>query len=359
MMEYDQYNPQWKDQMAQAKDDFIDRMTKMQNMQTVIRGAIALVEVAIIALTPPNPVTIILEVISIGIALAESIKQQKRYLEQLQHAKSSMLKAISDVDKANGRINEECGKLETSWGHLLENGKRTLTNVNAVTGRLREVMPKLYSGVTADKLTFSSNRAFETYNAQHIKGETDNIKAFMVNELFPRINGALEDLYGTFKIDQLPTMVWVTHEVVTKVKINATIEDIVAEVKPRDKRFTNLEIMHLVGKMFPQRKCYQYYPLDPARKKVNHPTYAIQDINKLASTLQTALFFMPLTADCSNMNDIVKSAQRIECNCASSNCPCVQAADDRIYEYVVACLRPDTACVQQGAQGVHVCTGRD
>ena len=98
-------------------------------------GAIALVEVAIIALTPPNPVTIILEVISIGIALAESIKQQKRYLEQLQHAKSSMLKAISDVDKANGRINEECGKLETSWGHLLENGKRTLTNVNVRSRR--------------------------------------------------------------------------------------------------------------------------------------------------------------------------------------------------------------------------------
>ena len=50
-------------------------------------------------------------------------------------------------------------------------------------------------------------------------GETDNIKAFMVDELFPRINGALEDLYGTFKIEQLPTMVWVTHEVVTKVQL--------------------------------------------------------------------------------------------------------------------------------------------
>ena len=64
-------------------------------------------------------------------------------------------------------------------------------------------------------------------------------------------------------------------------KINATIEKIVEEVKPRDQRFANLEILHLVGRMFPQRKCYQYYPLDPARNKVNHPTYAIQDINKV------------------------------------------------------------------------------
>ena len=98
-------------------------------MYTAI-GAIALVEIAIIALTPPNPVTIILEVISIGIALAESIKQQKTYLEQLKNAKSSSLKAIADVDRANSQINEECRKLETSWGHLLENGKRTLANVN-------------------------------------------------------------------------------------------------------------------------------------------------------------------------------------------------------------------------------------
>ena len=40
----------------------------------------------------------------------------------------------------------------------------------AVTGRLREVMPKLYSGVNADRLTFSSNRAFETNNGKRIKG---------------------------------------------------------------------------------------------------------------------------------------------------------------------------------------------
>ena len=40
----------------------------------------------------------------------------------------------------------------------------------------------------------------------------------MINELYPRINGALEDMFGPFKIEQLPTMVWVTHEVVTKVK---------------------------------------------------------------------------------------------------------------------------------------------
>ena len=93
-------------------------------------GAIALVEIAIIALTPPNPVSIILEIIGIGIALVENIKQQKNYLDQLKNAKSSMLKAITDVDKANRQLNEECGKLETSWGHLLENGKRTLENVN-------------------------------------------------------------------------------------------------------------------------------------------------------------------------------------------------------------------------------------
>ena len=85
---------------------------------------------AIIALTPPNPVTIILEIISIGVALAESIKQQRNYLDQLKTAKSSMLKAIGDVDRSNRLINEECGKLENSWGHLLENGKRTLDNVN-------------------------------------------------------------------------------------------------------------------------------------------------------------------------------------------------------------------------------------
>ena len=89
-----------------------------------------MVEVAIIALTPVNPITIILEVVSIGVALASSIKQQKQYLEQLRNAKSSIIKAIGEVDKANGRINQECGKLETSWGHLLENGKRSLDNVN-------------------------------------------------------------------------------------------------------------------------------------------------------------------------------------------------------------------------------------
>ena len=118
-----------------------------------------------------------------------------------------------------------------------------------------------------------------------LSGETDTIKAFMVHELYPRINGALEDLFGKFEVDQLPTMVWVTHEVVTKVKINATIENIVSEVQPRDKRFTNLEVMHLVGKMFPARKCYQYYPLEPARKNVQHPTYAIQNVNEVRGTL--------------------------------------------------------------------------
>jgi len=359
MMEYDKYNPTWKNQLQQAKDDFIDRMTKMKNMQTAIRGAIALVEIAIIALTPPNPVTIILEVISIGIALAESIKQQKTYLEQLKNAKSSSLKAIADVDRANSQINEECRKLETSWGHLLENGKRTLANVNAVTGRLREVLPKVYGGVSADRLSFSSNRAFDTYNARNINGQTDSIKEFVVNELYPRINGALEDMFGKFEIEQLPTMVWVTHEVVTKVKINATIEDIVADVKPKDKRFTNLEIMHLVGKMFPARKCYQYYPLQPARKNVNHPTYAEQDINKVASILQTALFFSPLDSDCSNMNEIVKAAQRIDCNCSSNSCACVRERDDDMYRYIIACLRPDVACAKATANNVHVCSGRD
>lgn len=358
MMEYEQYNPNWKHQLEQAKDDFIDRMKKMQNMQTAIRAAIALVEIAIIALTPPNPVTIILEIISIGIALAQSIKQQKDYLNQLKNAKSSMEKAIADVNRANNLINEECGKLETSWGHLLENGHRTLDNVNAVTLRLREIMPKVYGAVSADGLTFASNRNFDTSNARNINGQTDNIQGFVVNELFPRINGALEDLFGKFKIDQLPTMVWVTHEVVTKVKINATISDIVSEVKPRDQHFTNLQIMHLVAKMFPARKCYQYYPLEPAKNNVNHPTYAIQDINKVATTLQTTLFFTPLRSDCSNLNDIVKAAQRIDCNC-SADCACVQQQNDDLHKYIIACLRPDVACAKQGAKNVHVCSGRE
>merc|ERR1712228_219331 len=180
----------------------------------------------------------------------------------------------------------------------------------------------------------------------------------MVDQLFPRLNGALEDLFGKFEIDQLSTMVWVTHEVVTKVKINSTIEDIVAEVKPKDKRFTNVQIMHLIGQMFPKRRCYQYYPLDPARKKLNHPTYDVQNINQLASTLQTTLFFSPLTPDCSNMNEIVKNAKRVDCKCHSDDCACAKSKDSRVYEYVIACLRPDVACTEQKAHGVHVCSGR-
>ena len=78
-------------------------------------------------------------------------------------------------------------------------------------------------------------------------------------------------------------------------KINATIEKIVEEVKPRDQRFANLEVLHLVGKMFPQRKCYQYYPLDPARNKVNHPTYAIQDINKVKQSSISNVADLPLS----------------------------------------------------------------
>ena len=41
----------------------------------------------------------------------------------------------------------------------------------AVTGRLREVLPKVYGGVSADRLSFSSNRAFDTYNARNINGK--------------------------------------------------------------------------------------------------------------------------------------------------------------------------------------------
>ena len=90
----------------------------------------AVVEVVIIALTPPDPVTIILEVISIGIALAESIKQQKQYRDQLKEAKRKMTIALADVTRANGRIDEECHKIETSWAELLGNGRKTLDNVN-------------------------------------------------------------------------------------------------------------------------------------------------------------------------------------------------------------------------------------
>ena len=68
-------------------------------------------------------------------------------------------------------------------------------------------------------------------------------------------------------------------------KINATIEDIVSEVKPKDRRFSNVQIMHLVGKMFPKRQCYQYYPLAPARSKVIHPTYDVQNINHVSPCL--------------------------------------------------------------------------
>ena len=95
-----------------------------------------MVEVAIIALTPPNPITIVLEVISIGVALASSITQQKKYMEQLEHAKYATLKAIRDVEKANARINEECGKLETSWSKLLTNGRQTLDNVDVSINQL-------------------------------------------------------------------------------------------------------------------------------------------------------------------------------------------------------------------------------
>merc|ERR1712142_586233 len=358
MMEYDHYNPLWREQMEQAKDDFIDRMTKMKNMQTLIRGIMAVVEVVIIALTPPDPVTIILEVISIGIALAESIKQQRQYRDQLKEAKRKMTIALADVTRANGRIDEECHKIETSWAELLGNGRKTLDNVNAVTKKLREIMPNLYGGVSSDQLTLSSNKAFEPYNARGIKGQTDNIKSFMVDQLYPRINGALEDLFGKFTLEQLPTMVWVTNEVVNKVKINATIEDIVSEVKPKDRRFSNVQIMHLVGKMFPKRQCYQYYPLAPARSKVIHPTYDVQNINHVASILQTALFYSPLKSDCSNMNDIVTSAKRIECNCPS-DCACTKAKSTIVYEYIIACLRPDTHCAAAAARGVHICSGRN
>ena len=96
-----------------------------------------MVEVAIIALTPPNPITIVLEIISIGIALAASITQQKEYMEQLEHAKYATLKAIQDVNKANARINEECGKLETSWSSLLTNGRETLDNVDVSMNQLK------------------------------------------------------------------------------------------------------------------------------------------------------------------------------------------------------------------------------
>ena len=104
-----------------------------------------MVEIAIIALTPPNPVTIILEIISIGIALAQSIQQQKDYLNQLKNAKSSMEKAIVDVNRANNLINEECGKLETSWGHLLENGHRTLDNVNVSSAFQNTLFPNSHA----------------------------------------------------------------------------------------------------------------------------------------------------------------------------------------------------------------------
>ena len=93
-------------------------------------GIMAVVEVVIIALTPPDPVTIILEVISIGIALAESIKQQRQYRDQLKEAKRKMTIALADVTRANGRIDEECHKIETSWAELLGNGRKTLDNVN-------------------------------------------------------------------------------------------------------------------------------------------------------------------------------------------------------------------------------------
>ena len=122
-------------------------------------------EVAIIALTPVNPITIILEVVSIGVALASSIKQQKQYLEQLRNAKSAMIKAIGDVDKANGRINQECGKLETSWGHLLENGRRTLDNVN-----VRDVLANLLN--TPDQTFHYSTHAPKHTQKSHTHAQT-------------------------------------------------------------------------------------------------------------------------------------------------------------------------------------------
>ena len=49
-------------------------------------------------------------------------------------------------------------------------------SLQAVTKRLREVMPKVYAGVSTDQLTFSSNRAFEANNAQIINGKISLIK---------------------------------------------------------------------------------------------------------------------------------------------------------------------------------------
>merc|ERR1712136_150579 len=131
-------------------------------------------------------------------------------------------------------------------------------------------------------------------------------------------------------------------EIVAKVKANATISDIVTDIKPKNLHFNNLQIMHLVGRLFPQRKCYQYYPLGQARKNINHPTFDIQDINKVATTLQTSLFFMPLKSDCSNEKMIREGAKRVECGC--TNCPCFQENKKAIYQYLIACLRPDMAC---------------
>ena len=44
----------------------------------------------------------------------------------------------------------------------------------AVTKKLREIMPNLYGGVSSDQLTLSSNKAFEPYNARGIKGRMNN-----------------------------------------------------------------------------------------------------------------------------------------------------------------------------------------
>ncbi len=49
-------------------------------------------------------------------------------------------------------------------------------SLQAVTKRLREVMPKVYAGVSTDQLTFTSNRAFEANNAQIINGKIFLIK---------------------------------------------------------------------------------------------------------------------------------------------------------------------------------------
>ena len=80
---------------------------------------------------------------------------------------------------------------------------------------------------------------------------------------------------------------------------------------------------------------------------------------QVASTLQTALFFSPLSSDCSNINGIVKAAERIDCNCSSDSCACVKEKDDDIYRYIIACLRPDVACALRAANNVHVCSGRN